>query len=84
MEQAIRAQSSLVANETAEAATALCNHAIEQRGSAGQAMGQSSQSLRPGQHPQHFSGGGTSRTTAAIVPNNVSRAKTLAQIDVRQ
>jgi len=47
-------------------------------------MGQSSQSLRPGQHPQHFSGGGTSRTTAAIVPNNVSRAKTLAQIDVRQ
>jgi hypothetical protein len=47
-------------------------------------MGQSSQPLCPGQHPQHFSGGGTSRTTMAIVPDNVSRAKTLARIDVHQ
>jgi hypothetical protein len=47
-------------------------------------MGQSSKSLRPGQHPQHLSGRGTRRTTTAIVPDNVSRAKTLARIDVLQ
>lgn len=82
LEHAIRAQSGLVANETADAVTAPCNHPIYQRGRAGQVVGQSSHSLRPGQHPQHFSGGGTRRPTTAILSDNVNRAKTIPRIDV--